>query len=94
MWEADTAARGVKTHVSPMLRDYLEWPNDHFIPDDPCWLLLFAGVTLGDVEFLLAVEDWAGVELPPDEMPKLDTTYGEFIQWVATHRTCRPSVTG
>jgi hypothetical protein len=80
-WEGDPQVLAIRDRLSAIIRDYLGWPNDNFIPADPCRLLLWTTVGLEDVEVALLLEDDFG--LPKTVADRIwELTFGELVQAV------------
>jgi hypothetical protein len=81
VWEGDPQVLAIRDRLSAIIRDCLCWPNDNFIPADPCQLLLWTTVGLEDVEVMLLLEDDFG--LPETVTERIyDLTFGELVQAV------------
>jgi len=70
--------------LSKEVADEMEWPNNHFIPDDPLEIVMFqhSGGDGGElVQILFSLERRAGVRLNDIPNPELfqRETYGEFV---------------
>jgi hypothetical protein len=77
--------RVLASRVCRRIREWMEWPNDHFIPDDPMEVILSAGRDGLDAEeaILDAAKD-AGVKLSKEQRNRVyDLTLGEFIHRLA-----------
>jgi len=92
VWDLGPEAHRVKDRVSQRVRDVLEWPNDRFIPDDPCRLVLREpSVSLGDIELVMWLENEYAVSETAAERIRGDLTYGELIAELARTANNGPS---
>lgn len=80
MWEAvPRIDMKLVRDVSGIIREYMFWPNDLFIPDDPCEILFHdPTVDLRNVEAMGVIEDRAGVVVDWERL--LPRRFGGLIE--------------
>ncbi len=92
VWDLGPEAHRVRDRVSQRVRDVLEWPNDRFIPADPCRLVSRElSVGLGDIELVMWLEDEYAIPETVTERICGNLTYGELIAELARTANNRPS---
>lgn len=82
-WGQESARLQVRDTLTSLLREYLRWPNDRFIPEDPCAILVFDPTTeLRAVEARRVIED--KFRLPIGFLDELNNwSFGELVDQIA-----------
>lgn len=79
-WGRDSDTLLMLLFISPIIQEWMEWPNIYFIPSDPCDILFFMPTMDSDlVELTLEIENALGVQKPSIIDYIENRTYGEFI---------------
>ncbi len=82
LWGADTRRQRVSSTVRKIAREELGWPNDHFIPGDPCAIVFWGHKDgLDDVSAVMRIEKELDVDLSDAESERLmrHGTLGELV---------------
>jgi len=84
-WGAQVAIYQVLCVVSPVVKEYGEWPNTLFLPDDPCDILFWdPSMELKTVEAMNVLE--RDLSIPADIFDDLiQIKYGELISRITHH---------
>src|SRR5688500_16031283 len=83
-WGDDPQRRQVAVVVSEALKEEFDWPNAHYLPDDPLSLLIFRDDCESELVFVLDdVEDRLNLKrldyALPKTMPDENTTLGMLV---------------
>lgn len=83
LWKNDPALMECRDRVSSLLQEYFYWPNNHFIPDDPCEILFWDPSS----ELRLAEAITVLTDAYPDKEDLLvglqKMKYGQFVEALA-----------
>jgi acyl carrier protein len=92
-WGDDPDRAALAREVSTIIADILQWPNAHFIPEDPLRYVLYVigGDDLEYTEIAMGVEETLGCEFHDEDFDLLESgTYGELIDRMLTRTpSCR-----
>lgn len=86
-WNADDRSWKLIKEVSDLIQDCLRWPNEHYLPDDPCEILLWepscVSELLAEEVMLRLSEDFKLPETVWDRFGEL--CFGQLIEAIPGH---------
>jgi hypothetical protein len=85
LWGRDPYRLSVRDTVSSLIQEYFFWPNQLYIPHDPCGLLFFdPSIEMRNVEANLVLQDT--YSLPEGFLDGLpEWSYGELLDRIVAH---------
>jgi acyl carrier protein len=82
LWGGDTGRQQISAAIRKIAMEELGWPNDHFIPADPCSIVFWGHHDgLDSVSVVMRIEKQFGCDLSDSESERLRThgTLGELV---------------
>lgn len=68
-----------RDRIAKILQQEMEWPNENFLPDDPCDIIFFdPTMDLKAGTAIMGIEDFIGHELNGDSLKKM--TFLELVK--------------
>ena len=68
VWGTEPTRRSIAPRICHRIQELFEWPNDHFLPDDPIDILFLAPWDdLEIVELIMQTEEDFGIDIPDRE---------------------------
>jgi len=89
-WADNPERQETAERICQLIRDDFNWPNDHFIPDDPLFIVWWAHTDGLDGSIAkLDVEKAFRVKLFDEDLVRLwhDGTLGDFVDFVLRVQT-------
>ena len=83
MWGDDLSRVKMARYLCSTVKEEYEWPNDHFIPDDPFEIVFqMPWDDLKIVEFVMRVEEDLDVNVPDEEAEMWGGTLGNIVDYL------------
>jgi acyl carrier protein len=83
LWGDDPQHVQMAQYLCRVIQEEYEWPNDHFVPDDPCEIVfLLPWDDLEIVELVMRIEEELGFEVPDDEAEKWSGVLDDVVSFL------------